>query len=250
MLKICKELIVWPKTPFMFPFLFLSFLLSSSVLSCATPENELDDVYGRGPYPYVFKEAFGTGGTMLKSYLVVSDVDCDQRDEFLYLAPGSNVRNRVELWDEHIDVKSWVLNFSNELGKPFCANLDGKGDLEIVIPEKIGDSIFVTVYTSERQQLQRFFACEGVDRNSSGHWDGQLIPRIACDLSGDGVLEIVAAVNSAHDLHPRGVWAFDWVEEKNLEIRNRDSISRYNIRGPERRRSLRDHLFNLGSMQR
>ena len=211
-----KKLKIWQNALFLLCLLFISFFLMSSVSPSHTHGDEMENPYGKGPFPYILNEKFGIGGAMLKSHLVINDIDCDQRDEFLYLSPGGDVRNFIDLWDENVHVVSWVLNFSNKVHKPFCANLDQEGALEIVVPEKVENSVFLNVYTSERKQLQRFFACEGVDRNNNGEWDGWVNPEVALDLDNDGNLEIITAVRSAHDLYPRGVWAFDWVEGKEI----------------------------------
>ena len=199
----------------MFRLALISLMLMFSVLLSPVIGNDIESVYSKGSFPYVLKEVFGRPQKQ-KSNLVISDVDCDRRDEFLYLNPGANVRNHISLWDEHTSNVSWILNSSNELGRPLCANLNNTGDLEIVVPEKIENSVYLNVYTSEMRLLQRFFTCEGVDLNSNGEWDGELIPRIALDLSGERNLEIVASIASFNDLYPRGICAFNW--EKGKEI--------------------------------
>lgn len=172
--------------------------------------------YGKGPFPYAFKEVFGVPyGPGNRLY--ISDIDCDLRDEFLFFQKQAiNVRNKIDYWDEEVDATLWVLNASNELGKVLCANLDQEGDLEIIVPEKVENSIFLNVYTSERKQLRRFFACEGFDRNNDGNWDGTFREMIVLDLDNDGILEIIVAVQSSYDLHPRGIWAFNWKEGKKI----------------------------------
>ena len=193
--------------------LFLFFFIVS--LSC-TRGSASEDLYGKRSYPYVLREVFGnTNKPGMR--LIVSDIDCDLRDEFLYVQkPAINIRNKIDFWDEKPGIVSWVLNSSNELGKPFCANLDQEGDLEIMVPEKIENSIFLNVYNSGRRLLHRFCACEGIDRNDDGRWDGVFEEIVTLDLNSDGYLEIVVAVRSSYDLHPRGVWAFNWNEEREI----------------------------------
>ncbi|MFQ6091410.1 MAG: ATP-binding protein [bacterium] len=142
--------------------------------------------------------------------LFVEDIDEDGRDEILFAERWDPGTTHLIYFDEKIGIFQWDLPFQNSvIHSPFCANLDSKGDQEIIIPEKRGNVIFLNVYSSDRDSIIRFKALEGKDFDGNGIWDGQIVPHFAEDLNGDGYKDIIVAVRAGRDLQPRGIYAYD-----------------------------------------
>lgn len=64
--------------------------------------------------------------------------------------------------------------------------------------------------------LARVMLVVGVDRDTTGHWEGRVHLRGTEDLTGDGFEEILIAIDVDYDLYPRQIMAVDWCNERVL----------------------------------
>jgi len=137
------------------------------------------------------------------------DVDGDGHDEFL------NSRHPYDT--------TWIVEVQNVNGETFWQkwppletrgigflDFDGDGKSEVLVREKIADTVFLLSYSAIEGTLEnRYKIASGKDIDSSGHWDGNWVPKGILDVDGDGSKELLISVEAGLDLYPRELAALD-----------------------------------------
>jgi len=186
------------------PILFLVLSIFTILLSCANQQD--DSSLNKFDLPYIFEKEFAVGFP----YLLPVDIDRDGKDEFLDVKKKENVAYNMCLFREPNISAEFQVNFSKGrvTNKPF-AFLNNKNELRILVSLTLDNKAYLCVYSSNGDSLGRYEIANGIDRNDNGFWDGQIRPVAVEDLNNDGALDLLIIITTYHDLHPRGVCAFD-----------------------------------------
>jgi len=123
----------------------------------------------------------------------------------------------MRLYREPDILPLFQINFSNGIitNPPFTF-WNNNNELRILVSHSLNNKAYLCVYSGTGDSLGRFEIARGIDRNDNGFWDGKITPVAIKDLNNDGALDVLLIIFTAHDLHPRGVCAFDLKNKKKL----------------------------------
>lgn len=103
-----------------------------------------------------------------------------------------------------------TLGFSDNYEMDF----DSDGICDIMVTYRTHDTLWLSGINEERGIFLTLPLATGQDINGSGHWDGRGYILGDYDLDGDGVPELLVAVDTGYDLYPRTLLCVDLVREE------------------------------------
>lgn len=157
-------------------------------------------------YPFILEKEFGAD----PFHFLPIDIDKDGKDEFFEIAERKDSSYTLRLYRDPsaFTIKEWRITEGIITNPPFTFG-DNNGEIFILVPIRIKNKAYLTVCKTNVDTLINHEITSGVDSDNNGFWDGHVTPRAAVDLNGDGAKDILLIVFTPHDLHPRGVIAYD-----------------------------------------
>ncbi|MBL7093341.1 hypothetical protein ISS22_05150 [candidate division KSB1 bacterium] len=192
----------------------LFFILFPAFVFCNTTEQNSPDKYP--DMPYVLEKQFGIGS----KYFSPTDVDRDGIDEYLYvndLRQRGDLAFNMTLYREPNEFNIFQVNFpkGEVTSTPFTFWTKNE-ELRILVPLSLNNKAYLCVYNAKGDSLGRYEISGGIDRNDNGIWDGGINPVAVEDFNDDGMLDVLITLHAYHDLHPRGVCAFDLKDKQKI----------------------------------
>ncbi len=144
-----------------------------------------------------------------------SDLNCDGKDEFIFVSQSPSV-SKASVSRSYLGINTLdnqIIERVNYAGRVIPWSLhfldyDDDGQLEILVPYIVNDSLFVSIVSSSGKKLFGFFLIAGHPRKEdSGEiaWDPFIPYFCFTDIDGDSSKELVTVVNTALARLPRGV---------------------------------------------
>jgi len=114
------------------------------------------------------------------------------------------------------DISRFQINIHDpQCGFLKCLDLDGKPPKELIFQSHANDTVWVSVY-SGTEMTAKFRTVGGRDIAKPEGWDGGITGVYALDMNGDRVRDLLFSVGAGFDLQPRGLWAYDLKNQREL----------------------------------
>lgn len=191
--------------------------------------------------PYRFQlEYFHTGPK--PTQIVPVDFDGDGRLESYQIQIGRDEAENLSsvlLYDcVHCGNVIEQYNYDNvRITDTHVCDLDGNGLQDIVVLFANPDTLFAEIIDPKRGRIFRTVLSTGTDPNGDGIWDVSGFVAGCEDLTGDGALELLLAVDVGFDLYTRELICLDWTSGQRVWSYEVAGIITYDrarvIRNPE-----------------
>jgi outer membrane protein assembly factor BamB/anti-sigma regulatory factor (Ser/Thr protein kinase) len=188
--------------------LYLGYLLSCLILSSGC------QLLFPHHIPYRFVPDF-THSLSAVDRIFFDDVDGDNNKEFWIIANENKADfpNQCVLYDESFSTIYWQYNDPLVIDAVIPVHrIEQRGyhpPPYFLISRRGRLDAWLKLVTFENKLVWEKHVFHSSDPDSSGSWDGNLIPFKVADLNSDGKQEVLVAACAYFDRVPRGLWAFN-----------------------------------------